>query len=262
MTNGHAPARSKAIVNLQGAMNCRDIGGYPTTDGKTVRMGAIFRCDRLSELTDDDLEELSDRGIRTVVDFRVDIEQEQDPSLLWPTVTSQLLLPIGEEIVQQKSFIDRIKAREVTQVTEAEVGEMYIEMLGDHTERWREFLTIVAELEHLPLLFHCTAGKDRTGLGAALIHDLLGVERELILDDFELTNTLSAHRRIAELRPSLEEAGVDVDAIYPALSAPRSSMITALDHINGEWGGSERWMLEAVGVDPEAIELLRMQMLI
>ena len=63
------------VVQLQGAMNCRDVGGYPTSDGRRVRTGALFRSDRLSDLTDDDLEELASYGIRTVVDFRTEADQ-------------------------------------------------------------------------------------------------------------------------------------------------------------------------------------------
>ena len=84
--------REQAIIPLQGAMNCRDLGGYPTEDGQVVRTGAVFRSDRLSELTEDDQAELATYGIRTIVDFRTKAESSRDPSRLWSGITSHVPL--------------------------------------------------------------------------------------------------------------------------------------------------------------------------
>ena len=250
------------VVQLQGAMNCRDVGGYPTSDGRRVRTGALFRSDRLSDLTDDDLEELASYGLRTVVDFRTEAEATRDVSRLWSSVGTHAPLPIGDEIAQQHEFVERLKLGEVTAVTHEDVAESYREILEDLRHRYAEFFTLVLDLDQLPLLFHCTAGKDRTGLAAALILEICGVDRSTVLDDYELTNELRAYRRVEQLRPSLEEAGVDVDAVWPALSAPRPALEMTLAHLDESHGGSAGYLSNTLGFGDDGVETLRGMLII
>lgn len=254
--------RDTAVVPLTGAMNCRDIGGYPVADGRYVRTNAIFRSDRLSQLTDDDCEELATYGIRTVVDFRTSAEANRDVSRLWATVTTHAPLPIGDEIAQQQEFVDRIRSGEITSVTIDDVADSYIEMLSDSGNQFANFLELTADLDCWPLLFHCTAGKDRTGIAAALILELCGVERGLVLDDYELTNSLRSERRIEQLRQSLEAAGADVEAIRPALSAPRDAMARTLDYLDKTHGGVEKFVVNELHIDPDNVTLLRLNLLV
>ncbi|MBM46070.1 MAG: hypothetical protein CL458_12205 [Acidimicrobiaceae bacterium] len=254
--------RENAIIDLSGAMNCRDIGGYPTREGRRVRTNAIFRSDRLSDLIEDDLEELASYGIRTVVDFRTAAETHRDISRLWSTVTTHVPLPIGDEIAQQTEFVDRIRAGEITAVTVTDVADSYIEMLSDSGQQFVNFLELAADIESWPLLFHCTAGKDRTGIAAALILELCGVERELVLDDYELTNTLRSERRIAQLRPSLEEAGADIEAIRPALSAPRQAMEQTLAYFDAEHGGVKQFLLTRLGMNEDTVSAIQLNLLV
>ena len=254
--------RDAAVVPLTGAMNCRDIGGYPATQDRRVRTNAIFRSDRLSQLTDDDQEELAGYGIRTVIDFRTSAEASRDVSRLWSTVTTHAPLPIGDEIAQQQEFVDRIRSGEITSVTVDDVVDSYLDMLSDSGFQFASFLELTADLDCWPLLFHCTAGKDRTGIAAALILELCGVERELVLDDYELTNVLRSERRIEELKPSLEAAGVNIDAIRPALSAPRIAMARTLDDIDKTHGGVEAFVVDELHVDPDSIAVLRLNLLV
>ncbi|HAX04277.1 MAG TPA: hypothetical protein DCX77_01255 [Acidimicrobiaceae bacterium] len=254
--------RDNAIINLTGAMNCRDIGGYPTSEARRVRTNALFRSDRLSHLVEDDLEELASYGIRTVVDFRTSAEAHRDVSRLWATVTTHVPLPIGDEIAQQTEFVDRIRAGEITSVSVADVADSYIEMLSDSGHQFVKFLELAADVESWPLLFHCTAGKDRTGIATALILELCGVERDVLLDDYELTNALRSERRIEELRPSLEEAGADIEAIRPALSAPRQAMEQTLNHFDTEHGGVEQFLLNRLGLDETTISAIQFNQLV
>ena len=243
-------------------MNCRDVGGYRTVEGRVVRTGALFRSDRLSDLTDDDRADLASYGIRTVVDFRTAAEANRDRTRLWTSVTTHAPLPIGDELAQQEDFLERIKSGEVSNVTEDDVADMYAELLDEHWERYRDFFSLVLDVDHLPLLFHCTAGKDRTGVAAALLLAACGVDRTTVLDDFELTNELRSQRRIAELRPILEAEGVDVEAVIPALSAPRTSMAAALLHLDAAHGGAEGYISTTLGFGPDGVDTLRANLLI
>ena len=254
--------RDSAVLSLTGAMNCRDVGGYEIDGGHHVRRNVLFRSDRLSGLSDDAREELASYGIRTVVDFRTSAESNRDVSRLWPTVTTHAPLPIGDEIAQQTEFVERIRAGEITSVTVNDVADSYIEMLTESGTQFASFLDLAADLDCWPLLFHCTAGKDRTGIAAALVLELCGVDRECVLDDYELTNELRSERRINELRPSLEAAGADVEAIRPALSAPRDAMAQTLRHLDTHYGGVEQFLVGQLGIYPETIATLRLNMLV
>ncbi|MBM36731.1 MAG: hypothetical protein CL460_06145 [Acidimicrobiaceae bacterium] len=254
--------RDSAVLPLTGAMNCRDLGGYAVGGGRYVRTNALFRSDRLSDLTDDDQEELESYGIRTVVDFRTSAESKRDVSRLWSTVTTHAPLPIGDEIAQQTEFVERIRAGEITSVSVDDVANSYIEMLSESGNQFVSFLDLAADLDCWPLLFHCTAGKDRTGIAAALILEICGLDRESVLDDYELTNLLRSEHRINALRSSLEAAGANVEAIRPALSAPRVAMEKTLSHLDSNYGGVEDFLLGQLGVDPDIIEILRLNLLV
>ena len=254
--------RNNAVIDLTGAMNCRDLGGYHTREGRRIRTNAIFRSDRLSELVQDDLEELASYGIRTVVDFRTSAEAHRDISRLWATVTTHIPLPIGDEIAQQTEFVDRVRAGEITSVTAADVADSYIEMLSTSGHQFVSFLQLAADTDSWPLLFHCTAGKDRTGIAAALILEICDVDRELVLDDYELTNALRSERRIEQLRPSLLDAGADIEAIRPALSAPREAMEQTLAFFDAEHGGVKRFLLTDLGMDEATISAIQFNLLI
>ena len=254
--------RESAVLPLTGAMNCRDLGGYEVAGGGYVRRNVLFRSDRLSDLSEDDQEELSSYGIRTVIDFRTAAESKRDISRLWPTVTTHAPLPIGDEIAQQKEFVERIKAGEITSVTIGDVADSYIDMLSESGAQFASFLDLAADIDFWPLLFHCTAGKDRTGIAAAIILELCGVDRQAVLDDYELTNELRSERRINELRPSLEAAGADIEAIRPALSAPRDAMAQTLHHLDARYGGVEVFLIERLGMRSETIATLRLNLLV
>lgn len=118
-------------------------------------------------------------------------------------------------------------------------------------------LTHLTDDAGLPAVFHCAAGKDRTGIAAALLLSILGVDDATILDDYELTNIYRSNRRIEVLRPTLEAAGVDVEKVRPFLSARRPVMEATLRHIHEDYGGVERYLTEQAGVTHQTLDRLR-----
>ncbi len=264
------PVRTDAVVVLEGARNCRDVGGYPAASGRRVRTGALFRSDRLSALTDDDLSELGSRGIRTVVDFRAGPEIERDRSRLWPGVTSHISLPVGDTVDGDISLVDQIFEGRLRSVSEGDMAELYLKMISTYGERFAQFVTIAADVDYLPMLFHCTAGKDRSGIASALLLEALGVNREVVLDDYCLSNELRSHQRIKELTPQFAQIGIPIDDVRAILSAPRGVMASVLAELddrfgragsNGRRAGAEGYLL-AHGLDPAALEMLRANLLI
>ena len=262
--------RRDAVITLEGANNCRDIGGYPAEGGRHVRMGALFRSDRLSALSLDDLEELGSRGIRTVVDFRAGPEIERDRSRLWPGVTSHISLPVGDTVDGDISMVDQIFEGRLRSVSEDDMAGLYLQMIGSYGERFAQLVAIAADVDHLPMLFHCTAGKDRSGIASALLLEALGVDRETVLDDYCLSNELRSHQRIKELAPEFAKINIDIDDVRAILSAPRGVMSAVLAEIDDRFGrlsncsaatGVEGYLL-AHGLDPASLEMLRANLLI
>jgi protein-tyrosine phosphatase len=234
---------------LDGTMNLRDLGGWPVAAGAVTARGQLYRSDRLCDLTDRDHRRLEAMQITTVIDLRFEVEVTEHPSRLWSTVESHHRIPMGGDLVRQHSFVSRVLAGEIEGVTVAEVGEGYIELLQSHAAEFGR--AVEALLSSGPALFHCTAGKDRTGLLSMLILDTVGVGPDDILADFELSNEYRAGRRIAELRPRFAAAGIDIERFEPALSAPRPAMEQAMAWLEETYRGAEGFLTAAAGViDP------------
>lgn len=248
-------------LNLEGATNTRDIGGW-AADGQRVRTGALYRSGRLSGLTDDDVDELAGRGLRCVVDFRADEEVRRDQSRLPPTVTSVVRIPMADRHQNDQSQLERIISGDITRVTTDELTALYVGMLDDHAARFAQFAAVAADVDNWPLLFHCTAGKDRTGIATALLLGAVGVARDDVLDEYDLTNTQHSARRLRELRPQLVAAGVDLDAVMPLLVAPREVLAGALDYLDDSFGGAAEYLVRAGGLEPTVVEALRFNLLV
>ena len=110
-------------------------------------------------------------------------------------------------------MVDQILEGRLKSVSEADMVELYINMLLTYSERFAQFVTVAADVDYLPMLFHCTAGKDRSGLASALLLEVLGVERDTVLDDYCLTNELRSRQRIEELRPQFADVGIDISDV-------------------------------------------------
>ena len=251
--------RPGALIELDGTMNLRDLGGWNTASGQRVTHGHFYRCDRLSALSDDDLTRLDERGIGTVIDLRYEAEVAEHPSRLWSTVDRHVSIPMAGEMANQRSFVDRIFAGEIAEVTVDDVGESYLAMLTDHATGFGQAVETL--LDSGPSLFHCTAGKDRTGLLAMLILWTVGVPEADVVADYGLTNRYRAERRIAELRPLFEARGLDVERFRPALSAPEPALVTAMTWLGRTHGSAEAYLEGAAGV-PHAGRRLRDRLLV
>lgn len=184
MTPMSTPSRS---LHLTGATNFRDLGGYLTSDGRRLRWRRLFRSDHLASLTASDRRVLADLGLARSFDFRGDEERETTAYAL-PGVQIHAL-PIPPSVVQNLQ-LRRDQGQTLDAGAAAEVMEQTYEAFVErHSER---FATLLQHLvaRDVPTVFHCTAGKDRTGFAAALILSALGVPRETIVHDFLLTNEL------------------------------------------------------------------------
>jgi protein-tyrosine phosphatase len=255
---GPGVVAAERLVPLEGTLNFRDLGGYPTAGGRRVRWGRVFRSDGLGELTDADAAYLGRIGIRTIHDFRHPGERARAPSRLPADAGWRLVdLAIGEAAGERPELIELVLQGEVRAVGVDVMIDIYLGMVRDHGPTFGRLIAHLADPDGLPALFHCAAGKDRTGIAAALLLGALGVEEATILDDYELSTELRSKRRIEVLRPQLESVGVDVEAVRAFLSAPRPALAAVLAWIADEHGTVDRFLVDAAGVPDGTLDRLR-----
>jgi protein-tyrosine phosphatase len=130
-------------------------------------------------------------------------------------------------------------------------------MLTDHATTFGSLYTHLAGGDGLPAVFHCTAGKDRTGIAAALLLLVLGVPEPIVLDDYELSTQFRLERRLVELRPKLEDAGIDLEKVRPFLSAPREVLAASLDWLHDTYGTVDAYLTGPARVAPDVPTRLR-----
>lgn len=231
----HIPARS---LNLEGATNFRDLGGYRGRDGRALRWRRIFRSDHLAGLSGRDREVLAEVGLARAVDFRGVGERAATPYDL-PGVC-QLPLPIEPTVVQSLAALLNA-GRQVTAHDAVELmKETYSGFVVDNLDRYAALFRHLLE-DDAPLVFHCTAGKDRTGFAAAMILHALGVPEDVVVEDFLLTNAL--YRRA----PAPERTDVPREALEVIWRVRREFLDAALQAVNDRFGTSDGY-LEAIGV--------------
>lgn len=243
------------LVPLDGPANFRDLGGYRTTDGHTVRGGRVFRSDSLSFMTDGDVGHVLDvLGIRTVVDLRAGHEVDQfSHGPLEAHGVRFRHMPIIDETRGPIEPPDGGPPRELG------LDEVYLLMLERFGDRFAAVLRVIADPANHPVVFHCAAGKDRTGLVAALVLGLLGVPDDVIAADYALTAErmpvlLLRHRNRAAFQDGVVEVGGD------RFSAEAAAMHSVLDALASRHGGVEAYV-RALGVEPEALATLRASLL-
>ena len=254
---GSAVVAADRRVALRGALNVRDLGGYATGSGARTAWGRVFRADALHALDAGDLEVLRGLGLRVVFDLRRDTERDRSPNVALGEDVRSVVLAMGGAAAEGPELMEQVLAGEVTSIDEGFMVEVYADLLGTHAADFGSLLGSLAEPGGLPALFHCTAGKDRTGLASAMLLSVLGVGRETVLDDYELSNRYRATVRVAQLRPVLAEAGVDVERILPLLTAPRPVLEAALTALDADHGGVEPYLLGPAGMRVDQLDALR-----
>jgi protein-tyrosine phosphatase len=239
------------LIRFEGASNFRDLGGYPSALGGEVRRGMVYRAGRLDRLTASDLEDFAVLGIRTVFDLRREDERAQWPDpmpnlhlCLMSKVQAKRPLPHAELLVEHDHGVQFMR-------------ELYSGLLAHAAAEMGTLFTTLAAPDAMPAVFHCAVGKDRTGLVAALLLTWLGVDRETVLDDFELSDEHVGQAQRDELVRRMADRGIGPEAAAGILGASRESMADALDELDTRYGGIERYLREHCAVDHEVLLTLR-----
>ena len=240
-----------------GAHNFRDLGGYKTSDGKTVKWGKVYRSDNLHSLTDEDLKYMERLNIKSVVDFRSDEERNEEPDRLTPDMTP-ILLPIKFE----PEGVTENLTRDLTfgnLDSSNLLRDFNIILVKEFTEEYREFFRHIVDNGGEPFLLHSTAGKDRAGFGSAMILTVLGVPREKIIEDYLLTNTyVSDHVDRKLLETELKTFfRADSNNLRKINFVEERYIQAAFDTIDSHWGGMDQYISEGLNLTEEDINKIK-----
>lgn len=256
MSDSQVPADEKKRRRppLEGATNFRDLGGYPTKDGRSVKWGLLFRSNGLFALTDADLDYLARLKVRLVCDFRSVEEQTTAPSRLPaddpPEVLSLGVRPEAGDRLRVLALSNGAQAADIV----AAYAEIYRAYARDHHAQFGAFMARLTEAESYPAVFHCMAGKDRTGFAAAMILAALGVSDDLIFEDYLLTNGYWS------LRGRFPDT-MDQEAQAAFGAAKREYLEAAFDEIHREHESLDAYVRDALGLSEAARENMRAHLL-
>lgn len=227
-------------LDLAGASNFRDLGGYPAKDGRTVRWRQIYRSNHLGHLTEADIGVLRGLGLKSAFDFR-GIE-ERLPAMCRIDGIAVHSLPIEPAVVTAlRAHLDSGAPLSPDETMEM-MRESYRNYVRGNTPAFRNLFAHLIE-DHAPLVIHCTAGKDRTGFAAALILHALGVSGDVIAEDYLLTNRY--YRRDLYAGTELPE-----DIVTVLTSVEASFLAASFDAISADHGDLETYLAEGLGLGP------------
>ena len=240
--------------------NFRDFGGYETRDGKKVKKGLLFRSGTLANASRKDIEALVQKGIKTIVDLRTPKEVEKKPDRLPKNVkVNYIHIPIkvkkhneSGRIIQLFSLLfGEFKNLDYFEV----LKEANREFVTDFKSQFAKVLELVANPKNLPILIHCTGGKDRTGFASSLILHALGVPEDKIMKDYTETNKHMGYllEEGKKLLRFFSLFGVNKEQFLPLLEAHPEFLGAAYDQIQKDYGNVETYLAEALGFDQSKI---------
>jgi protein-tyrosine phosphatase len=260
---------NRRCLALSGQSNFRDLGGHRALDGRSVRWGQIYRSGELSALSDEDVERLAELGLRTVVDLRSATEMEsKGPDRLPPgaevlslTIDPGDLSPIVGPAFATGDF-SHIPPDLLDQINRAYVR--------DCRDQLRNLLSVALDPANRPLVFHCTQGKDRAGISAAILLSALGVSWEGVIEDYLLSNVQRHEAATAGLntlrKQSARKRGVAVDEvdltnIRGLFFVDAAYLGAAHDEIHALYGSVESFVGDGLGWSESELARLRDELL-
>ena len=237
-----APTRH---IALDGTSNFRDLGGYTGQDGRAVRWRRLFRSDHLAALSADDQALLLGLGLARVCDFRGVTERSELACALPGAQVHSLA--IEPAVVQgMKSLMDAGQ-RLTAQDTMVLMEDTYRAFVLDNTPRFKQLFAHLLDNGE-PLVFHCTAGKDRTGFAAALILQALGVSRALVMQDYLLSNDYFRLPLAVQNEPS----ALPQEALAVLWRVQQSFLEAAFEAVETDYGDLSGYLLQGLGIDATA----------
>jgi protein-tyrosine phosphatase len=254
------------LISLEGGRNFRDLGGYQTTDGRTIKSGKLFRSGVLQHMTAADYEKVDKLGIKTVVDFRAPEERASEPTMWAAGDVHMMTFDYTMDFGQDENILARFADPALDgEGAEALMSQMYRGMTEEQKPHYSVMFSELSSSDN-PLLFHCTAGKDRTGIAAALLLTALGVDRETVIQDYVLSEVINSLPEYQNAAPALSDemdsnyaflANMPPAALDALLGTRRVYIESAFDEMTTQYGSVGAYIRDELGMDEIRIEQLK-----
>lgn len=244
------------LLSLEGGINFRDLGGYATDDGREVRWRKIFRCGHLANLTEQDIDALEGLNVTAIHDFRREDEQKRSPS---QPVRANFYSDYAISIGSMSRFWEYMASEQLTAESAHElVVGSYRSCVQDVAPHYsRLFRSLLANGENASI-FHCSAGKDRTGMAAALILSALGVPRDVVVDDYLLTQEyFDSDALILIVEQHLRDAKVEQwerSWLMPYCGVHRDNIEAFFEGVESGYGSVDHYLQEELGLSSQDLQ--------
>ena len=253
------------VLPLEGGRNFRDLGGYPTRDGRRVKWGRVFRSGFMTDLTDADYEYLSAVGIRVVCDFRSAEERAARPTR-WraaPTIEYRTWSYSDADDPGRMGLGSLLSRPHLTPESVARImTRLYPNIVEEHKAKYRDLFHSLAAGE-LPLAFNCSAGKDRAGTAAALVLSALGVPREIVVRDYALSERVVDYEADLPAAGRGERAadrplgGLPAALMRPLLRSDPAYIRSTLAYLDATYGGVLEYIRTELDIDDAELARIR-----
>lgn len=243
----------QCLLPLKGVVNFRDMGGLQTVDGRRVKKGTLFRAAELTGLTDEDKRYLETLNLKSIFDYRDNVEAELKPDpVIGRAKNERIPVNIDDRTTAHVSSNDMVKSEFYKTFTKEVFVKMYAKMPIQNVSYQRLMTLLKSPEENLPLVHHCTGGRDRTGVGAMLILITLGVPYKTVEEDFLLSNrTLEDfhNKMFDEVAQYVSEE--DVARFKDVLLLDNVYLQAAMDSIMETYGDFETYLAEEFDITEE-----------
>jgi protein-tyrosine phosphatase len=246
-----------SLAPLDGGINFRDLGGNSVADGRRIKRGLLFRSGSLERLTEDDCTFLAGVPVRSVLDFRDADEVQAKPDILWSGADYHHFPanPLSNEVNAnlEKLTSDTLAGFDA----QAFMLELY-RRLPFGNAAYKQLAQLLSNVDNGAIVQHCAVGKDRTGIGSALVLFALGADEATVVEDYLLTETTLATFR----EQMLDQLSIRLNAsalgqFAYVLSAREEFLMTALSCIRDQYGSTDRWLEAEYGLGQNQREVLQ-----
>lgn len=259
-------------VELEGQSNFRDLGGYETADGLSLKWGQVYRSGELPHLTDEDVAKLEDLEIRTVVNFLLPQEIEMDGRDRLPDGAREIAEPIQGDRAAKLTMVAQsaIRSGEFEKLPPEMNPEFHRLLLDEGKPQYAALLRYAADPANRPLVFHCSHGVHRTGTATAILLSALGVPWEVIREDYLLTNdyraeevkaTLAKIRNMVAEKRGVAPEEIDMSNVEAFYILEGSYIDGSLAQAVAQYGSMDAYIREGLGISDDEIEMLKSQLL-